>query len=168
MPKQMARSIADTALWVAYYRAIESERGDALFRDPYARRLAGKRGEQIARNLGGGSSASWSLSVRTASIDDLVLRAGLRRQVDPHLLAHFYQDVLTVQSLKPCHLDADRICAGNQAGSVILPGLIGDQSATDASLGIQNSNRGTGDHGTRLIGYGSQNTAEISLREQHA
>src|SRR5437773_1190282 len=41
------RSVSDTALWVAMYRAYESERADALFSDPYARRLAGPRGEAI-------------------------------------------------------------------------------------------------------------------------
>jgi O-methyltransferase involved in polyketide biosynthesis len=30
---------SDTARWVAMYRAMESERPDALFRDPYARRV---------------------------------------------------------------------------------------------------------------------------------
>ena len=28
------RNVSDTALWVAVYRAMESERSDALFRDP--------------------------------------------------------------------------------------------------------------------------------------
>jgi O-methyltransferase involved in polyketide biosynthesis len=37
-------SISDTARWVAIYRAMEFERPDALFHDPYARRLAGERG----------------------------------------------------------------------------------------------------------------------------
>src|SRR2546427_238345 len=36
-------SVSDTARWVAMYRAMESERADALFHDPYARRLAGRR-----------------------------------------------------------------------------------------------------------------------------
>ena len=37
------RHISDTALWVAVYRAEESERADAVFRDPYARRLLADR-----------------------------------------------------------------------------------------------------------------------------
>ena|ERR1700741_2601535 len=41
--------ISDTARWAAVYRARESEREDALFRDPFARRLAGERGEHIAK-----------------------------------------------------------------------------------------------------------------------
>lgn len=42
------RNISDTALWAALYRAAESERPEALFRDPFARRLAAERGEKIA------------------------------------------------------------------------------------------------------------------------
>jgi hypothetical protein len=34
--------ISDTARWAAVYRARETERNDALFRDPFARRLAGE------------------------------------------------------------------------------------------------------------------------------
>ena len=30
------RNISDTALWVAVYRAEESERPDAVFHDPYS------------------------------------------------------------------------------------------------------------------------------------
>lgn len=37
------RDLADTARWVAHYRAEESERDDAVFRDPLARRLACRR-----------------------------------------------------------------------------------------------------------------------------
>ena len=41
------RDVSDTALWVAIYRAMESERADAIFHDPYARRLGGERGQAI-------------------------------------------------------------------------------------------------------------------------
>jgi O-methyltransferase involved in polyketide biosynthesis len=44
----LVRNISDTALLAAVYRARETERPDALFRDPFARPLAGKRGDQIA------------------------------------------------------------------------------------------------------------------------
>src|SRR5687768_11490303 len=47
----LIRDISDTARWVAVYRARETERPNALFRDPFARRLAGERGEQIASEL---------------------------------------------------------------------------------------------------------------------
>ncbi|GAA4799182.1 SAM-dependent methyltransferase [Lysobacter hankyongensis] len=68
------RNVSDTALWVAIYRAMESERPDALFRDPYARRLGGARGEAIVRELPDGETMSWPLVVRTAVIDEIVTR----------------------------------------------------------------------------------------------
>jgi methyltransferase (TIGR00027 family) len=65
--------VSDTARWVAMYRAMESERPDALFRDPYARRLAGEKGAEIlrARRV---RSWAWPHIVRTAIFDDLILR----------------------------------------------------------------------------------------------
>lgn len=68
------RNVSDTALWVAVYRAMESERSDALFRDPYARRLAGERGQAIVDSMPSGRSMSWPLVVRTAVMDEIVMR----------------------------------------------------------------------------------------------
>ena len=51
-PEASIRNISDTARWAAVYRAQESERVDALFRDPFARRLAGDRGREIVQSLG--------------------------------------------------------------------------------------------------------------------
>lgn len=68
------RNVSDTALWVAIYRAMESERSDALFRDPYARRLGGARGEAIVKAMPKGRSMAWPLIVRTAVMDEIVLR----------------------------------------------------------------------------------------------
>jgi len=65
-------NISDTALWVAIFRAEESERPDALFNDPFARRLAGERGEQIAQAISFMRKNSWSLVARTYLIDDFV------------------------------------------------------------------------------------------------
>ena len=45
MSEPLVRHISDTAGWVAVYRARETERQDALFHDPFARRPAGERGE---------------------------------------------------------------------------------------------------------------------------
>jgi len=67
------RNVSDTARWVAIYRAMESERADALFHDPFARRLGGDRGEVIAKAMGGKSS-SWPLVVRTVVMDEVVKR----------------------------------------------------------------------------------------------
>ena len=76
------RNISDTARWVAVYRAMETERPDAIFRDPYARRLAGERGEQIVNALRGGRRQSWSMIVRTALIDEILLRIIASEPVD--------------------------------------------------------------------------------------
>jgi hypothetical protein len=63
------RHISDTALWVAVYRAQESDRSDAVFRDPYARSLAGDRGMQIAATMPFGQRHSWSYIARTWLVD---------------------------------------------------------------------------------------------------
>jgi|SRR5690242_843739 len=70
--------VSDTARWVALYRAMESDRPDALFRDPYARRLAGERGEQILAGMRRGRAWAWPMIVRTAVMDELILR-GIER-----------------------------------------------------------------------------------------
>jgi len=69
------QNVSDTARWVAVYRAIETERRDALFRDPYARRLAGERGEAIMRAMPRGRAMAWPMIVRTAVLDELILGA---------------------------------------------------------------------------------------------
>lgn len=68
----LVRDISDTALWVAIYRARESERRDALFRDPFARRLAGERGEQIATVTSAKASPDWPYVARTVRFDQIV------------------------------------------------------------------------------------------------
>lgn len=76
------RNVSDTAQWVAYYRAMETERPDALFRDPYARKLAGERGEQIVRKLRGGMRQSWSMVVRTAVMDEVLVKIVAQEKID--------------------------------------------------------------------------------------
>lgn len=71
---QPIRNVSDTALWVAIYRAMESERPDALFNDPYARRLGGERGEAIVRAMPRGKAFAWPMIVRTAVMDEILLR----------------------------------------------------------------------------------------------
>jgi len=73
--------ISDTAYGVAIYRAIESERPDALFCDRFARSLAGECGERIMQ-LGGGRSAGWVLVVRTCIIDRLILQSIEQEGID--------------------------------------------------------------------------------------
>jgi methyltransferase (TIGR00027 family) len=71
-PEQSLRTISDTALWVAIYRARESERPDALFHDPFARKLAGARGEQIAQEMQQGQRYEWPYVSRTIRFDQII------------------------------------------------------------------------------------------------
>ena len=75
MSEPLIRDISDTARWVAYYRARETDRPDAVFRDPYARALAGERGEQIAKAQSFTDENDWPWTARTHLVDRLVARA---------------------------------------------------------------------------------------------
>ena len=70
----LVRDISDTARWVAIFRAEESERPDAIFHDPYARKLAGERGEQIANAIEFSRTNSWAFVSRTYLFDELILQ----------------------------------------------------------------------------------------------
>ena len=65
--------VSDTARWVAVYRAMESERPDALFRDPFARRLAGEKGDEIVRTMKDGRTMAWAMIVRTQVFDEIIM-----------------------------------------------------------------------------------------------
>lgn len=79
--EQALRNISDTALWVAVYRARESERPDALFRDSFARNLAGVRGEQIAREMQRAHRYEWPYVARTVRFDQII-REQVKQGVD--------------------------------------------------------------------------------------
>lgn len=64
--------VSDTALWVATYRAEETARPDALFRDPLAARLVGEKGPQIAARMHRGAYVRWSVAIRTVLIDNYI------------------------------------------------------------------------------------------------
>jgi methyltransferase (TIGR00027 family) len=51
---------------------METERSDAVFRDPFARRLAGKRGEEIMSSIRKSQQYAWSYTARTYLIDTFV------------------------------------------------------------------------------------------------
>src|SRR6185437_7962203 len=72
-PEPAIRNVSDTARWTALFRAQESERPDALFRDPFARALAGDRGAQIAQSVPFAAKHAWSFTARTVLFDRLVL-----------------------------------------------------------------------------------------------
>ena len=67
------QNVSDTARWVAVYRAMETARPDAIFRDPYAERLAGERGVKIVEEMKRGRAMAWAMIVRTAVMDEMIL-----------------------------------------------------------------------------------------------
>ena len=69
----LIENVSDTARWVAVYRAMETERSDAHFRDPFASRLAGEKGRQIVREMKRGTGMAWAMIVRTAVFDEIIL-----------------------------------------------------------------------------------------------
>lgn len=66
-------NVSDTARWVAVYRAMETERRDAIFRDPHAARLAGDKGHAIVAGMKRGRAMAWAMIVRTAVFDEIIL-----------------------------------------------------------------------------------------------
>ena len=72
--RMVVRNISDTARWAAVFRANESQRPDALFRDPFAARLAGSLGVEIADTLPEGNSHAWAWVARTYLFDQFIDR----------------------------------------------------------------------------------------------
>jgi methyltransferase (TIGR00027 family) len=69
------QNVSDTAHWIANYRAIESARKDALFKDPLAAVLAHARGKTISGRMGLSKIMGWSVSLRTFIIDGYIKNA---------------------------------------------------------------------------------------------
>jgi len=117
------RNISDTARWVAMYRARESERPDAHFKDPLARRLAGERGAAQERELENERRNEWAFVARTVALDDFI-RAEVARGIDlvVNLAAGF--------DARPYRLE---LPARLQWIEVDLPPLIAEKSATLAN-----------------------------------
>lgn len=70
----VVRNISDTARWAAYFRAQETARTGALFRDPYAERLAGQQGVDIAHTLPDGNKHAWAWVARTYLFDQFITK----------------------------------------------------------------------------------------------
>ena len=68
-------NVSDTARWAAAYRAMESARPDALFRDPLAERLAGNMGMAIAARTPRAARNGWPVILRTKVMDDWIMEA---------------------------------------------------------------------------------------------
>lgn len=81
MTDTVIKNVSDTAFWIAHYRALESQRTDALFHDPLAGVLAGDRGKTIAAAMPRDFVTAWTVVIRTCIIDDYV-RSAIREGVD--------------------------------------------------------------------------------------
>jgi methyltransferase (TIGR00027 family) len=76
MTDSTIQNVPDTAFMAAAYRAIESERPHALFRDPLADKLAGERGRAILASLPPQAMmGGWTVIIRTCIIDELIQQA---------------------------------------------------------------------------------------------
>lgn len=75
MTEQLINNVSDTALWIAAYRALESERPDAVFKDPLARKLATDRGFQMVEATPIKDHMAFAMVTRTTGIDRLINRA---------------------------------------------------------------------------------------------
>src|ERR1041385_5436981 len=82
MSDPLITHISDTARWVAYYRAMKSARPDAIFKDPFAERLAGPQGKTIVENMKRGKQMAWAMIVRTKLFDEVITDAVKGKQVD--------------------------------------------------------------------------------------
>ncbi len=75
MAESPIQQVSDTAFLVAYHRAVESARKDALFSDPLAQRLAGENGRRMAEHMPTRAMTGWVVAMRTVVIDGLIQEA---------------------------------------------------------------------------------------------
>jgi methyltransferase (TIGR00027 family) len=81
METQLINNVSDTALWIAAFRAQESERPDAVFKDVLAKKLAGDRGYQMVEITPFKNFMAFAMVARTTGIDRLVNTA-IERGID--------------------------------------------------------------------------------------
>ena len=75
-------NISETAYLVAMYRALETERKDALFQDLFARRLAGGLGEMFVEIIGDKQQITSVIAIRTHLIDELITQVVKSENID--------------------------------------------------------------------------------------
>lgn len=66
-------AVSCTAQWTAAARAVENDRDDRLFADPYARTLAGDTGFRLLKRYAGAGTMPF-LAIRTKYLDEAALR----------------------------------------------------------------------------------------------
>ena len=67
--------ISDTAFWIAAFRAQETERKNAAFKDVLAKKLAGEKGMKMISETPHSQAMAFAMVVRTSAIDRLVQSA---------------------------------------------------------------------------------------------
>jgi methyltransferase (TIGR00027 family) len=100
---ELIQDVSDTSRWIAAYRAQETARPDAVFKDPLAAKLAGSRGIEMVKATPNTQAMAFAMVMRTSAIDKHIqtalahgidtvinLGAGLdtrpyRMQLPPHL-----------------------------------------------------------------------------------
>ncbi|MEV7375722.1 SAM-dependent methyltransferase [Streptomyces sp. NPDC090301] len=109
-------AVSRTAQWTAAARALETEREDRLFADPYARTVADQIGFELLERYAGGGTVPF-LAIRTTYLDRAIVRAveerGIRQVVflaagmDTRFFRLPWPDGVTVYELdRPALLEA--------------------------------------------------------------
>lgn len=70
--KNNIEHVSDTAFWVGVFRAQESARKDALFKDPFAAMLTAEKGQDIVDQVSDSRYVSWTVVIRTRVIDEMI------------------------------------------------------------------------------------------------
>lgn len=70
--EDLIHHISDTARWIAGFRAQETERADAAFKDPLARKLAGTRGKEMVAATPNMEAMALAIVVRTCAMDRMI------------------------------------------------------------------------------------------------
>lgn len=81
-PHDTIQHVSDTARLVALYRAMETERPDAVFHDRFARILVGEKAERLLDSIPKGRQLAWPIAVRTAVLDEQLQRVVKQEGVD--------------------------------------------------------------------------------------
>jgi methyltransferase (TIGR00027 family) len=81
MEEQLINNVSDTALWIAAFRALESDRPDAVFKDALARKLAGEKGFQMVEATPIKKYMAFAMTTRTTGIDRLI-NVAIERGID--------------------------------------------------------------------------------------
>jgi methyltransferase (TIGR00027 family) len=72
MKTENIQHVSDTAHWIAAFRALETDRPDAVFKDHLAKKLAGETGFEMVETTPNKEAMAFAMVARTTAIDRLV------------------------------------------------------------------------------------------------